>query len=86
MITSVKEKALQSKEEKFETNWDAKFIMLHLDKDIYYHREDMTTFILVSKSELKEIKKKTLERMLSYNRNIKSKCGFTDEDIEKLRK
>jgi len=66
----------RSKEEKA---WDKKYTMLHLENEIYYFKEDMTTFIIVTSDELKEIKQKTAERMKELGKE-----KWTPEDFKKL--
>jgi hypothetical protein len=73
-----------NKDSDLDKAYNLKYNMLHLDNEIYSNREDMVEYIILTNEELREIKRKTLERMKEYNNNIKSYAGFSDEDIKKL--
>ena len=71
--------------EERERKYDKKYIMLHLDKEIYGFNEKMTTYIIITPKELEIIKRNTLKRMVEYNKMIPEFGGYMQEDIDKLK-
>jgi len=75
-----------SSDKDLDTAFNLKYNMIFLDQEIYWNRDDMVEYLILTDEELKEIKKKTLRRMKMYNKKIKSYAGFSKEDIHKLEK
>jgi len=49
-----------------EREWDDEYTQLSLESDIYYNKENMTTFLLLNNEQLEQIKKWTLQNCLKY--------------------
>jgi len=64
-----------------EKQWDKKYTWLFLENEIYYNKEDMTTYLILTPKELQELKKKTLKRMMLLDNG-----NWIEEDFEKLRR
>ena len=61
-----------------EEEWNKKYDFLFLDDELYGNRKDMTTYLILTKKELEQLKKKTRERMK------KLEGVWLEEDYDKL--
>jgi len=64
--------------------FNLKYNMVFLDEELYWNKDNITTYFILTDEELTAIKKNTLRRMKYYNKSIKTYAGFSEEDIEKL--
>ena len=56
---------------------DKKMVWIHLDQELYYDSDDITTFLIFTKEQYDKVKKWTLE-------NMRKTGGFSEEDYKKL--
>jgi len=61
-----------------EEEWNKKYDFLFLDDELYGNRKDMTKYLILTKKELEQLKKKTRERMK------KLEGVWLEEDYDKL--
>ena len=64
--------------------FNLKYNMVFLDEELYWNKDNITTYFILTDEELTAIKKNTLRRMKYYNKSVKTYAGFSEEDIEKL--
>jgi len=75
---------INEQDKKFDDKFNKLYRFLFLDNDLYYRKDNMTDYLILTPKELKQLKRKTAKRIKFYNKNIKEWAGFNEEDIEKL--
>jgi len=66
-----------------EKKYDAEHTWLHLDPELYYDRGWITSFLILTNDQLKQVKKWTAHNMKKYEVEVRA-GGFSDEDYKRL--